>query len=451
MKAIADFHLHGKYSRAVSRQMVVGEIARWARIKGIDLVAAPDWTHPLFFKELRNDLVEVASGVFACRKDRNGPGFILVTEISSIYSQGGRGRRIHNLVMAPSFKVVERINASLRSQGANLLSDGRPIVKLSARELVELVMEADKNCLVIPAHVWTPWFSLYGSRSGFDSLDECYGRFGRYIYGIETGLSSDPAMNWRLAELDKRSIVSFSDAHSPAKIGREATVFQVKKQKVKSKKDSLKVRINYADIIGAIKQDNESDWEIGHTIEFYPEEGKYHYTGHRKCGVVHSPEQTQKLGRTCPVCGKELTIGVMHRVEELASRSEGEVAGDLVKIGSHLEAQKWRHRPAFVMMVPLAEVIAESLGMGVNSQAVQKQYDRLTGQLLSEFNVLVKAELSDIRKIAGERVAEALGRVRRGDLVIDPGFDGVFGRVNIWPTEDTELKNMFKQGQISLF
>ena len=227
MELIADLHLHSKYSRAVSPQMVIPEIARWAKIKGIGLVGTGDWTHPIWLKELRERLEE-KDGVLEMRSEKHGVKFLLSTEISSIYSQDGKGRRVHNIILAPSFDTVEKINEGLRKKGANLLSDGRPIIGLSAENLAELVLGVDERCLVIPAHAWTPWFSLYGSKSGFDSINECFGEMGKYIYGIETGLSSDPGMNWRIAELDNRSIVSFSDAHSLPKMGREATVFNLK-------------------------------------------------------------------------------------------------------------------------------------------------------------------------------------------------------------------------------
>lgn len=413
MEVIADLHLHSKYSRAVSQQMVIPEIAKWARKKGIGLVGAPDWTHPLFFRELKESLTEVGEGIYASKEDPEGPRFLLVTEISSIYSQGDQTRRIHNLIFSPSFEVVEKINTSLRHRGANLLSDGRPIIGLSSLEVCDLVFAVSKDCLVIPAHVWTPWFSLYGSRSGFDSLRECFGQFSGQIKAIETGLSSDPAMNWRIKELDNRSIVSFSDAHSPAKLGREATVFKLD-------------NFDYP----AIKEAIESG-AIDYTIEFYPEEGKYHFTGHRNCEVKQSPKETKRLGTTCPVCGKLLTVGVMHRVEELAARPSG---------------FRPENRPSYKMLVPLAEILAEALGTGPASQTVQTEYNRLVTNLDSEFNVLLKAEVEAIARVSGEKVAEGIKRVRQGEIIVEPGYDGVFGTVKIWGEKEAEEKK-----QMSLF
>jgi len=412
---IADLHLHSKYSRAVSKQMVIPEMARWAKKKGIDLVGTSDWTHPLWLRELRNDLIEVSEGVYAAKEDPKGPRFLLVTEIASIYSQGGKGHRIHNLVLAPNFEMVEEINKQLRGHGVKLLSDGRPMTGLSSLELCELVFSVSKECLVIPAHAWTPWFSLYGSRSGFDSIKECFGQFTDQIYAIETGLSSNPAMNWRIEELDKRSIVSFSDAHSPQKLGREATVLAMEKD-----------RYTYQDVAHAIKEG-----KIASTIEFYPEEGKYHYTGHRNCQVKQSPEETKKLGTTCPVCGKPLTVGVMHRVEELATRPAD---------------YQPKNRPPYKMLVPLMEILSESLGAGVSSQTVVNEYNRLTGRLGSELAILLKTDPLEIAKIAGEKIAQGVKKVRDGEIVVDPGYDGVFGTVKIWGEKEAEEKK-----QMSLF
>ena len=426
MQLIADLHLHSKYSRAVSPQMVIPEIARWAKKKGIDLVATADWTHPLWLRELKENLVEAGEGIFHFKSEPQNIFFLLVTEISSIYSQAGKGRRIHNLVFAPSFKIVEKINAALIRRGANLISDGRPIIDLTSRELAELVFSVSKKCLIIPAHLWTPWYGLYGSKSGFDSIKECFGEFTPQIRAIETGLSSSPDMNWRIAELDSRTILSFSDAHSLPKLGREATVFELA--------DSLagKVKhLSYQVIKKAIVNQ-----EIAYTIEFYPQEGKYHFTGHRKCQVCHSPAQTKKLGTTCPVCGRPLTVGVMQRVEELATRPEGYQPGN---------------RPPYKMLVPLAEIIAEALGVGVSTQAVQGIYTRLIGEFGSEFKVLLEESTNKIAKISSEKVAEGVSRVRSGDLVIDPGYDGVFGTVKIWPASAEASVGKPPQKQMSLF
>lgn len=414
--------------------MVIPTISQWAKKKGIGLVAAPDWMHSLWLRELKENLIEVSEGVFAFKENLDGPKFLLVTEISSIYSQGGKLRRIHNLVFAPSFKVAEKINSALRARGANLMSDGRPIVGLTAREVAELVFGADKNCLVIPAHAWTPWFSLYGSKSGFDSLEDCFREFSNQILAIETGLSSDPKMNWRIEELDSRAIVSFSDAHSPAKIGREATIFELQNSE----------QFKYSDITSAIK-----DKKIAYTIEFFPEEGKYHYTGHRKCGVVQSPEQTGKSGETCPVCGRRLTVGVMQRVEELATRTVEEMEMKEVIIGAGVRGIGWQNRPPYVKLVPLMEILAESLKVGFSSQKVLNEYDRLVTEFGSELDILLEIPIKKIAQFGGVKLAERVEKVRIGKIEVDPGYDGVFGTVRIWNHADAQDK--LKEGQISLF
>jgi len=416
MELIVDLHLHSRYSRAVSQQMVIPEIAKWAARKGINLVGTGDWTHPLWFRELKEKLEETKEGIYQLKDKSHQVFFLLSTEISSIYSQGGQSHRIHNLIFAPNLAVVEEINNKFRSYGVNLLSDGRPITGLSSQQICEIVFSIDKNCLIIPAHIYTPWYSLYGSNSGFDSLKECFGEFTDQIKAIETGLSSDPGMNWRIVELDNRSLVSFSDAHSPQKLGREATLFD------------LEANFNYQQFKEALVSE-----KIVSTIEFYPEEGKYHWTGHRACQVKQSPEQTKKLGSICPVCGRKLTIGVMHRVEQLATRP------------ADFQPEK---RPSYKMLVPLIEILAEVKNSSVSSQSVENEYLRLTTEFGSEFNFLLKTSLEEIKKAGGERLAEGIDKVRRGDIFIDPGYDGVFGKVKIWPVE-TE-KNEAKE-QMSLF
>lgn len=414
---IADLHIHSKYSRAVSPRMVIAEIARWAKKKGIDLVGTSDWTHPLWLRELKENLVETGEGVFAAKVDPKGPKFLLVTEISSIYSQGGKGRRIHNLIFAPGFATVEKINQELRRRGCNLMSDGRPIIGLSARDLAELVFSVSSDCLIVPCHVWTPYFALYGSKSGFDSIKECFGDMAKNIFAIETGLSSNPAMNWRIEELDNRSIISFSDAHSPSKLGREATVLELPAGE----------QLSYLAVKRSIIEQR-----IAKTVEFYPEEGKYHYTGHRNCNVRHSPDETKKLGTTCPVCGRPLTVGVMHRVEKLATRP------------ANFQPE---NRPSYQMLVPLVEILSESLEVGVSSQKVINEYNRTTTRFKSEFDVLLKAPIDEITKTVGERIAEGIKKVRVGDIVVEPGYDGVFGTVKIWG----EKEQKEEKKQMALF
>ena len=426
MEIIADLHLHSKYSRAVSPKMVIPEIARWAEIKGIGLVGTTDFTHPLWYRELKANLEEAGEGVYQLKGSKAKVKFLLTTELSSIYRQDGRLRRIHLVVLAPSFEEVEKINEALGRRG-NLISDGRPIFGLSAKEMTDLILNISSEALIVPAHVWTPHFSLYGSLSGFDSIEECFGEFTKQIRAIETGLSSDPRMNWQVEELDSRTILSFSDAHSLIKMGREATVFAIKERE--SKRAGEQERFHYKDIKQAI-----INGEIAYTIEFYPEEGKYHWTGHRKCGVKHSPEETKRLGATCSVCGRRLTVGVMHRVQQLAGR---EVKAEDLKLKTDDFGVKrigWQKRAPYVMLVPLIEIIAESLSSTVSSQKSLNEYEKLTSNFEGEFGVLLKTGIKEIEKVVGPEIAEGIKKVRTGDLVIAPGFDGVYGTVKIWPS-----------------
>ena len=423
MRIIADIHFHSRYSRAVSSQMVLPTIADWARKKGIGLVSSADWTHPIWFRELKANLKETAEGVYKLKNyEEDHPLFLLTTEVSSIYSQGGETRRIHTLIFAPNLETVDKINQELIKRGMNLMSDGRPIMGLSAKAIAEIVFTVDERCLIVPAHVWTPWYSLYGSKSGFDSIKECFEDLETYIYAVETGLSSDPAMNWRIEELGERSIISFSDAHSPQKMGREATIFNLDK-------------LTFSNIRKALM--GEGNQEIAYTIEFYPEEGKYHYTGHRKCKVVYSPKETRKKGTICPVCGKGLTVGVMSRVESLASKGI-EIETETDEFGVQWVKDKEDKNPPYVMLVPLLEIISEAVSSGVGSQKVLNVYEQLIISFKNEFNVLLKTPVGEIERISGERVAEGIGKVRSGDIVIEPGYDGVFGKVKIWREEEKE-------------
>lgn len=323
------------------------------------------------------------------------------------------------------------------------MSDGRPILGISARDLTELIFSIDEKTLIVPAHVWTPYFALYGSKSGFDSINQCFGEFADKIYAVETGLSSDPAANWRIKELERKSIVSFGDAHSPAKLGREATVFKSRKGR-KGRKGGFSFR----DLAGALRQDNDCDWEIGYTIEFYPEEGKYHYTGHRNCGVVQSPNETKKKGVICPVCGRPLTVGVMHRVEELAGHNQVEVELKENGVGLVGYYSKEQGRPPYVMLVPLQEILAESFQCGVSTKRVREEYENLINKFGSEFAVLTKVTIEKIANFSDERLAEAISKVRKGDIFVKPGFDGEFGKVKVW--KDEEEKKEEKE-QMMLF
>ena len=500
MRIVADFHLHSKYSRAVSSKMIIPEIARWAKLKGIDLVGTADWTHPAWVRELKSQLIETAPGIFQQKtfeaeelsplavretsrvngEGKGKPRFLLVTELSSIYSQKGRTYKIHNLVLAPSFETVEKINAELTKRGVNLISDGRPIMRLSARDLAELIFSINENCLIIPAHVWTPWFSLYGSNSGFDLLEECFGDMAKYIYAVETGLSSDPEMNWRIGELDNRQIVSFSDAHSGVNLGREATVFEIPEGNVSYQ--AIRMAImgkgeGEAAGLGEVRGSSENTSHfisspsfsphlnqltiprISYTIEFFPQEGKYHYTGHRNCGVSQSPKETKKLGRTCPVCGKPLTVGVMHRVEELASRTKEELKRDKREKRDKFGVKKigYANRAPYVMLVPLAEVITEIKRVGKLSKSVMEEYLRVIrgvrgiGKIKGELGVLLETPVEEIAKVGGEKLAEGIKKVRSGDVYIEPGFDGVYGKVQVWPSFAEASEGKPKKEQMSLF
>lgn len=445
MKIVADLHLHSKYSRAVSQEMVIRGMAEWARKKGIGLLGTGDWFHPLWMAELKANLEEIGAGIY---QEKNGAGevkFVLAAEISNIYKQGERQRRIHNLILVPNFGVAEKVNEALVKRGGNLSSDGRPIIGLTSKELLALVLSISEEVMLIPCHVWTPWYALYGSRSGFDSIEEAFGSLGERIWAVETGLSSDPEMNWRIKELKRRAIVSFSDAHSPAKLGREAVVFQVQSSKLKVK--SFSYRDVYEAIGERYRGKNEGKLRLAYTIEFHPEEGKYHYTGHRKCGVVQSPEETRKRGITCPVCGRPLTVGVMHRVDELSGGKEVGVKKSSGKSGvmGYFHPQD-PSRPPYVMLVPLMEVLAEVLQTGVSSKGVVQKYESLINQFGGEFKVLMETELGQLASVGEERLAEAIKRVRSGEVVINPGYDGEFGKVSIWPQGEQEEKRTEQMG-----
>jgi PHP family Zn ribbon phosphoesterase len=464
-KVVADLHLHSKYSRAVSQEMNLITLDKWARLKGINLVGSADFTHPLWFRELQANLLEVNSGIFKLKGSSfpNPVYFLISGEISSIYIQNNQPRRIHNLLLMPSLEIAKKVNQKLQDQGANLLSDGRPITGLSSQQLCELVWSIDKNVLVIPAHCWTPWYSLYGSKSGFDSIEECYGQFAQNIYGVETGLSSNPEMNWRIPELDRLSILSFSDAHSPAKLGREATVFQLKDnfsfndlseaiqntqktESLKSKKSSLSDNLDLSDKSPTF---NFSENKILYTIEFYPEEGKYHYTGHRLCGISQSPDETNKKGTICPVCGKCLTVGVMHRVQQLA---KNRLIKTVKKENSSQLAVYYNQdnprRPPYIMLVPLMEIIAEAKESNPASRKVRETFFSLTSRF-PEFDWLTKLPLKEISLSAGDKISQGIQKVRQGDIFIQPGFDGVFGTVKIW--QKNQEKTTIEKEQMSLF
>lgn len=435
---VVDLHLHSKYSRAVSPQMTPPVMAQYGKQKGIDVLATGDFTHPLWLREIRNYLEDAEEGLYKIKNPASGQEatrFLLSVEIASIYSQGGKGRRIHNLVFAPSFTAAEKINQELLKRGFNLSSDGRPILGLSSRNLLELILEVDARSMLVPAHVWTPWFGIYGQMSGFNSLTDAFGDLADKVYGIETGLSSDPEMNWQVDELNTRSILSFSDAHSPAKMGREASVFRL---------ESLSYDNIRKAIMAPSKQIDAGENKVLYTIEFYPEEGKYHYSGHRNCGVTMTPEEQRASGGICPVCHKSVTDGVMRRVQELAQEDpRGEHKPNQQGL-VWIKDPKGKH-PPFVKIVPLQEIIAESIKSPVTSPKVKVIFDNLTKTLADEFTLLLKTPLEEIAKIANPKVAEGVQKVREAQIVIKPGYDGIFGVVKIWqddkdPAKDTDLE-----------
>lgn len=398
MKFIADFHLHSKYSRATSHDMDLENLDKWAKIKGIKVLGTGDFSHPEWLKQLQEKLEPAEPGLFKL-KQGGETRFVLTNEISCIYSKNNRVRKIHVIIFAPSFAVVEKINVQLGWIG-NIKSDGRPILGLDAKELAKIVLGASEDCMVIPAHAWTPWFSIFGSKSGFDSIEECFDEYSKYIYAIETGLSSDPLMNWRLSALDKITLISNGDSHSPQKIGREANVFDTE--------------VSYAAITSAIK--NKDPKKFLYTVEFFPEEGKYHFDGHRNCLVKLSPLETKKYKGICPSCGKPLTVGVLSRVEELADRPEGFVPPSAIP---------------FKSLVPLVEIIADVKNLGVAAKDVDKEYRSLIEKLGSEFGVLLDASREDLVKATSPEIAEGIMRVREGKVQKEPGYDGVYGKIKV--------------------
>jgi uncharacterized protein (TIGR00375 family) len=412
MEFIADFHVHSKYSRATSKDMDVAHLAKWAKIKGIQLVGTGDFTHHLWLEELKGHLEPLNNGLFA----HEGVNFILTAEVSSIYSKRGKGYRVHNVIFAPSFKIVDQINHTLSGLG-NLASDGRPILGLDAKEIVRIVMDISPDCFVVPAHVWTPWFSVFGSASGFDKIEDCYEEQTKHIYCLETGLSSDPAMNWRLSALDRFSLISNSDSHSPAKIGREANVFDCK--------------LDYYDIVDTLKKKDNK--RFLYTIEFFPEEGKYHFDGHRNCGIRFSPEESKAHKNICPKCGRPLTIGVMNRVDQLADRPEG---------------FKPKNAIPFKNFIPLEEIIADAKGVGKLSQQVEKEYMGIISKFGTEFEVLAKVPEEDLRKSISPRIAEGIIRVRQGKVKLLAGYDGEYGKIEIFGQDEDKNKG---EEQLSLF
>lgn len=408
MKTIADLHIHSRFSMATSKEGTPENLDFWARKKGISLIGTGDFTHPVWREELKERLVSEGNGLYRLRdasvkeESRKFPGegtrFVVSGEISSIYKKNGKTRKVHNVILLPSLEAADAMAQRLEKIG-NIHSDGRPILGLDSHDLLEMMLDVCPEGILIPAHIWTPHFSVLGAKSGFDSVEECFEELAPYIHALETGLSSDPAMNWRISKLDRYQLVSNSDAHSPSKLGREANL--------------LDIDCSYEGLYRAI-QTGEG---LEGTVEFFPEEGKYHFDGHRKCGVSLSPVEAERLGGICPVCGKKLTMGVDHRVEQLADRAEGFVKKDGKKYES---------------LVPLPEVISACMGYSTASKKVQGCFEQMIQTLGTEFDILRNVPSEDIKSCAGERIAEGIENVRTGNVKRIPGYDGEYGKIELF-------------------
>lgn len=408
MKMIADLHIHSRFSMATSKEGTPENLDFWARKKGISLIGTGDFTHPVWREELKERLVSEGNGLYRLRDEyvkeesRKFPGegtrFVVSGEISSIYKKNGKTRKVHNVILLPGLEAADAMAQRLEKIG-NIHSDGRPILGLDSHDLLEMMLDVCPEGILIPAHIWTPHFSVLGAKSGFDSVEECFEELAPHIHALETGLSSDPAMNWRISKLDRYQLVSNSDAHSPSKLGREANL--------------LDIDCSYEGLYRAI-QTGEG---LEGTVEFFPEEGKYHFDGHRKCGVSLSPVEAERLGGICPVCGKKLTMGVDHRVEQLADRAEGFVKKDGKKYES---------------LVPLPEVISTCMGYSAASKKVQGCFEQMIQTLGTEFDILRNVPSEDIKSCAGERIAEGIENVRTGNVKRIPGYDGEYGKIELF-------------------
>lgn len=420
---IADLHIHSRYSRATSRDCTPETLDLWARRKGIGIVGTGDFTHPAWRQELQEKLRPAGGGLYVLKDEYRiadsgaadilQPHFVITGEISSIYKKYDKVRKVHSLILIPGLEEAEIISRKLEAIG-NIHSDGRPILGLDCHDLLEILLELCPEAVYVPAHIWTPHFSLFGAFSGFNSVEECFGDLSSHIHAMETGLSSDPPMNWRVSALDRYQLISNSDAHSPAKLGREASL--------------LDIPLSYEALKNAIETGNG----LAGTIEFFPEEGKYHFDGHRKCDICLSPSETEKYGGICPVCGRRLTIGVSHRIEQMADRSEGYIK---------------RGAPAYESLVPLPEIIAASVGYSSASAKVQREYQVMLKKLGPEFPILREIPLEEIRSVSGILISEGIGRLRQGTVTRIPGFDGRYGIIRLFTPEDLDQLN----GQLSLF
>jgi uncharacterized protein (TIGR00375 family) len=410
MEIIADLHIHSRYSQATGDELNLENLEKWARVKGVNLLGTGDFTHPKWIEEVKSLLKEDGTGIL---RTSSGYPFILQTEISLIYTDAGKGRKIHNIVFAPDLDAAKKITDWLLTKG-RVDYDGRPIFNISCPEFVESLKKIDERIEVVPAHVWTPWFSLFGSNSGYNSVKDCFKDMTKHIFALETGLSSDPAMNWRISALDKYTLISNSDLHSfwPWRLGREANVFDLKELTYNSVMKAMKTREGFTE-----------------TIEVDPAFGKYHWTGHRNCNVNLSPKDAIKFKNICPVCKKPLTVGVEQRVEELADRPEGFVLKDAVP---------------FRRMIPLSEILSALLKKATSSKSIWAEYNKLVTEGRSEYDILRKTSEKELKKLSNEKIAEAVIKNREGKIKIIPGYDGVYG-VPILGTEEEAKENVSEE------
>lgn len=409
IKQILDLHIHSKYSRACSKNLELENIAQVCENKGIDIISTGDFSHPAWFSHIKESLTEIANtGIYKLKNKKFKTKFILGTEIACVKNHKDSCRRLHLCIFSPNLKTVEKFNEELLKKGFNLKSDGRPILGITAKDLLILMKDINKDMQMIPAHVWTPWFGLFGSKSGYDSIEDCFEELSSEIFALETGLSSDPLMNWRWSRLDNIALVSNSDAHSLDKLGREANVFQFKNEK----------DINYKNIFTILKNNNKKNFL--YTIEFYPEEGKYHYDGHLDCKFACNPKETSKIKAVCPVCKKKLTLGVCNRLEELCDRKDIQV--NKIK----------KNRIPYKNLVPLEEILAISFNKGLKTKIVKDEYKKMLEKIGNEFYILLEADLKEIEKVSGKKISEAIKKVRENKIFIEPGYDGKFGIVKFF-------------------
>ncbi len=417
-KFIGDFHIHSHFSLATSKELMPEYLDYWARVKGIKVVGTGDFTHPKWIKELKEKLEPAEQGLYKLKNEyklnhaihgfvpaEQDVRFVLTAEISNIYKKNGAVRKVHNVLFAPDFEVVDQMQHQLNARKFNITSDGRPILGLDAKDLLDLSLNISEQLFFVPAHIWTPWFSVLGAKSGFNTIEECFEDLSNHIHAVETGLSSDPPMNRVCSFLDKYTLIANSDAHSPEKLGRNANVFETE--------------ISYDHIVGAMKTGDPDHFKG--TIDFFPQEGKYHYDGHRKCNIQWDPLKTLENKGICPVCGRKVTVGVMHRVAELADRGT---------------PSEYDEQTPFYSLIPLKEILSEILKTGPNTQRVAKEYSRLLNKAGSEFNVLIHNPIDTIAEYQNDALTEAIGRMRNRNVIIKEGYDGAYGAIHVFNDDE---------------